>query len=742
MRAPSPGDGQANGAAPQLPPSSTGGAGGANPTPQMELLSALAAAIDEPIEGLSSPPGAQRPQPGPGSTAAGTGTPPAHAPTATGGPHPNAGQGSDWLPTEQGPTRWRPSAGSPPPVPSLADLGVWSGRDHPQTTGSTPAADEPNSARPEGPPPVSPPAAPATAAVPSPLVQRQPHRNDAPASASQVPTGPSPSAAPPVVQLQPGARNPLPSAPAPPGPNTAAVVRQLPPPPPAARATPPPPSGAGRAAAPPPPPFRTQGPSSAPPPAFRGQTGDAAPTPTPTATDRLVTPDTDSLTNYLHEPEREPDPDQDLKARAQTSLLEGLGARLYDPSLTEDAMNDLVANHLEGFFASESITLTAEERLRIASEITDDLLRHGPIEPFLADPAVNEIMVNGPKMIYIERKGKLVLTKVQFRDEAQLRRVIERIVGRIGRRIDESSPMVDARLPDGSRVNAIIPPLAVDGPTLTIRKFTADGFTINDLVRTRSLTAEVAGLLEVCVRGRLNILVSGGTGSGKTTLLNILSSFIPLDERIVTIEDAVELRLRQPHVIRLESRPANVEGKGAVTIRDLVRNSLRMRPDRVVIGECRGGETLDMLQAMNTGHDGSLSTLHANTPRDALSRIETMVLMAGMDLPVRAIREQVASAVDLIVQIARLRDGSRRVTHISEVAGMEGDTITMNDVFALKEYGETDEFGLFTGVLKPSGIRPLFADRLADHGIHVPVELFGETYGLRLGNKPKASGGW
>ncbi len=434
------------------------------------------------------------------------------------------------------------------------------------------------------------------------------------------------------------------------------------------------------------------------------------------------------------------DADTELKERAQNSLLEGLGARLYDPSLTEDAMNALVATHLEGFFAAESITFSVEDRERLAKEITDDLLRHGPIEPFLSDPSVNEIMVNGPKSIYIERKGKLIQTKVQFRDEAQLRRVIERIVGRVGRRIDESSPMVDARLPDGSRVNAIIPPLAVDGPSLTIRKFTADGFTIDDLVRRRSLTAEVAGLLEVCVRGRLNILVSGGTGSGKTTLLNILSSFIPLDERIVTIEDAVELRLRQPHVIRLESRPANVEGKGAVLIRDLVRNSLRMRPDRVVIGECRGGETLDMLQAMNTGHDGSLSTLHANTPRDALSRIETMVLMAGMDLPVRAIREQVASAVDMIVQIARLRDGSRRVTHITELTGMEGDTITMNDVFTLGEYGDMDADGLFTGILKPTGIRPIFADRLADHGIHVPEELFGETFGLRLG-KP-ASGGW
>jgi pilus assembly protein CpaF len=502
-------------------------------------------------------------------------------------------------------------------------------------------------------------------------------------------------------------------------------VRQLPPPPPAAG----PPAGRPTA---PPPPFRASGPGSAPPPPFRSGGDSVPPLPAVDSTEAIV--------DQLLESDGPAGDIDDVKERAQNSLLEGLGARLYDPSMTEETMNDLVATHLDAFFATESIELTTDERVRLGREITDDLLRHGPIEPLLADPSVNEIMVNGCRQIYIERRGKLVLTKTQFRDEAQLRRVIERIVGRVGRRIDESSPMVDARLPDGSRVNAIIPPLAVDGPTLTIRKFTADGFTIDDLIRTRSVTAEVAGLIEVCVRGRLNILVSGGTGSGKTTLLNILSSFIPTDERIVTIEDAVELRLRQPHVIRLESRPANVEGKGAVLIRDLVRNSLRMRPDRVVVGECRGGETLDMLQAMNTGHDGSLSTLHANSPRDALSRIETMVLMAGMDLPVRAIREQVASAVDLIVHTARLRDGSRRVTHLSEVVGMEGDTITMNDVFVLNEYGETDEQGLFTGTIKSTGIRPLFADRLAEHGIHVPEELFGETYGLRLGGK--AAGGW
>ncbi len=431
---------------------------------------------------------------------------------------------------------------------------------------------------------------------------------------------------------------------------------------------------------------------------------------------------------------------EEVKDQARTSLLDGLGSRLYDPSLTEAAMTELVSEHLNDFFVTNSTTLRADERLRITQSITDDLLRHGPIEPFLADPSIGEIMVNGAKHIYIERGGRLELTRAQFRDNAQLRGVIERIVGRVGRRIDESSPMVDARLPDGSRVNAIIPPLAVDGPTLTIRKFTADGFTIDDLIRTRSITPDVAAMIDICVRGRLNLLVSGGTGSGKTTLLNILSSFIPSDERIVTIEDAVELRLRQPHVIRLESRPANIEGKGEVHIRDLVRNSLRMRPDRIVVGECRGGETLDMLQAMNTGHDGSLSTLHANSPRDALSRIETMVLMAGVDLPIRAIREQVASALDLIVHTSRLRDGSRRVTHVSEVVGMEGDTITMNDIFLLPDYGEIDEHGMFTGTLSPTGIRPVFAERLAEQGIHVPAEVFGATHDRHLRGRNHGDG--
>jgi len=420
----------------------------------------------------------------------------------------------------------------------------------------------------------------------------------------------------------------------------------------------------------------------------------------------------------------------DLKARAQQTMLEALGNRLYDPSLSEDDLSRLVVEHLTGFFQTIEVELSPAEQQRFTREVTDDLLRHGPIEPFLSDPSVSEVMVNGTKGIYVEKSGKLTLTTVNFSNDMQLRRVIERIVGRIGRRIDESSPMVDARLPDGSRVNAIIPPLAVDGPSLTIRKFTADSYTVDDLVAFRSLTRESGMLLEACVRGRLNILVAGGTGSGKTTLLNVLSSFIPDDERIVTMEDAVELKLRQHHVVRLESRPANIEGKGAIQIRDLMKNALRMRPDRVVVGECRGGEALDMLQAMNTGHDGSLSTLHANSPRDVLSRLETMVLMAGMDLPVRAIREQVASAVDLIVQVARLKDGSRRVTHITEVVGMEGDIITLSDIYTMPELGPLDETGKFTGTIVPTGLRPLFADKLADHGVELPADIFGRADGL------------
>ncbi|MFN0089961.1 MAG: CpaF family protein [Acidimicrobiales bacterium] len=453
-----------------------------------------------------------------------------------------------------------------------------------------------------------------------------------------------------------------------------------------------------------------------------------------------------SLRRYLPEPGPTPDapvaalPEEqfseppsagveEIKRHAQEALFGELGSRLYDRAMTDDELNEMVVSFLVDWFQTQDVDLTPDERRKLTKEMTDDILRHGPIEPFLQDASISEVMVNGPNRIYIERAGRLLLTNAHFVDEGQLRRVIERIVARVGRRIDESSPMVDARLPDGSRVNAIIPPLAVDGPALTIRKFTADGFTAADLVRLGSMTGETAALLEACVKGRLNILVSGGTGSGKTTLLNVLSSFIPDTERIVTIEDSVELKLRQRHVVRLESRPPNVEGRGAVAIRDLVRNSLRMRPDRIVVGECRSGETLDMLQAMNTGHDGSLSTLHANSPRDALARCETMVLMAGMDLPLRAIREQIASAVDLIVHIDRMRDGTRRLTSLSEVVGMEGDVITLNDLFRFDYSAGQDAQGNFVGKLLPTGLRPTFVDRLADVGITLPPSLFGGDWG-------------
>ena len=350
--------------------------------------------------------------------------------------------------------------------------------------------------------------------------------------------------------------------------------------------------------------------------------------------------------------------------------------------------------------ASEETPLTMADRVRITQEIADDILGYGPIEPFLRDPDITEVMVNGPHDIWIERSGRLQHVDGRFNDEAHLRRTIEKIVARIGRRIDESSPMCDARLPDGSRVNAVVPPLALDGSLLTIRKFSADPFTVDDLVVFGTISQAVADLLNDCVRGRLNILVSGGTGAGKTTTLNVLSSFIPADERIITIEDAAELRLHQDHVLRLESRPANIEGKGEVKIRDLVRNSLRMRPDRIVVGEIRDAAALDMLQAMNTGHDGSISTLHANTPRDALSRLETMVMMSGMDLPVRAIREQVSSAVDLIIQQTRLKDGTRRITYVTEVAGMEGDIITLQDLFTFDYGAGFDDAGRSLGSLR------------------------------------------
>jgi pilus assembly protein CpaF len=333
-------------------------------------------------------------------------------------------------------------------------------------------------------------------------------------------------------------------------------------------------------------------------------------------------------------------------------------------------------------------------------------------------------MVNNAHSIYVERGGKLYSTGVTFHSEDQLRRTIDKIVAKVGRRIDEASPYVDARLPDGSRVNAIIPPLSVDGPALTIRKFAADPFDANDLLAFGTLTRPVADFLDACIRGRVTVLVSGGTGAGKTTTLNVLSSFIPPDERIITIEDAAELRLQQPHVVRLEYRPPNIEGRGEVTIRDLVRNALRMRPDRIVVGEVRGGEALDMLQAMNTGHDGSISTIHSNSPRDSLARLETMVMMSGMELTIRAVREQVASAVDLIVHQARMKDGTRRVTHVTEVVGMEGDIITLQDIFLFDFHAGVDEEGKFKGELEPTGLRPKYLDKLSDKGIHVPPVMF------------------
>jgi pilus assembly protein CpaF len=371
-----------------------------------------------------------------------------------------------------------------------------------------------------------------------------------------------------------------------------------------------------------------------------------------------------------------------------------------------------------------SLVVSRSDRDQMFNMLMADIFGYGPIQPLLDRDDISEVMVNGPNQVYIEQKGKLRLTNIKFSDDAQIMQVIERIVAPLGRRIDEASPMVDARLPDGSRVNAIIPPLSLVGPCLTIRKFRKDPLKIEDLIRFGSLTPEFAQLIRACVIAKLNIIVSGGTGSGKTTLLNVLSSFIPSDDRVITIEDAAELQLQQPHVVRLEKRPPNVEGKGEISIRDLMVNSLRMRPERIVVGEVRGGEALDMLQAMNTGHDGSLTTIHANTARDALNRIETMVLMAGLELPLRAIRQQTAAAVDMIVQIQRMRDGSRRVVQCSEVLGMEGDTIVMQDIFVFEQTGIRED-GKIIGELKPTGLRPRAGDRIEDAGITLPPEVFG-----------------
>lgn len=414
-----------------------------------------------------------------------------------------------------------------------------------------------------------------------------------------------------------------------------------------------------------------------------------------------------------------------LKERASQALYERLGSRITDSSMEESELHQFVKDELKAVVDEEQVPLSTGERQRLTREIIDDVLGHGPLQRYLDDPSVTEIMVNRADQIYVERHGQLFMTDTKFANEDALRKVIERIVTRIGRRIDESSPLVDARLSDGSRVNAIIPPLAVNGASLTIRKFAREALTVEKLIGFGSLSPEMAELLQACVLAKMNIIVSGGTGTGKTTMLNVLSSFIPATDRIVTIEDAVELQLQQDHVVRLESRPPNIEGKGEVSIRDLVRNSLRMRPDRIVVGEVRGGESLDMLQAMNTGHDGSISTVHANSPRDAVARLETLVLMAGMDLPLRAIREQIASAVNLIVHISRLRDGSRRVTHVTEVQGMEGDIVTLQDAFVFDYSAGIDANGRFLGKPIPTGVRPRFTDRFAELGIKISPSVFG-----------------
>ena len=414
----------------------------------------------------------------------------------------------------------------------------------------------------------------------------------------------------------------------------------------------------------------------------------------------------------------------EVRARVQERLVEVLGPRLYDSTLSDSELEGLVHQRLRELLDEEEAPLSAQEKLLVVRQIGDSVLGLGPLEPFVRDPEVTEIMVNGWDTIYVERAGKLYWTGTKFHDEQQLRRTIDKIVAKVGRRVDEASPYVDARLPDGSRVNAIIQPLSIDGPSLTIRKFASDPYQAEDLVEFGTFTSPVARFLEACVRGRVNIMVSGGTGAGKTTTLNVLSSFIPDDERIITIEDAAELKLQQPHVVRLESRPPNIEGRGAVMIRDLVRNALRMRPDRIVVGECRGAEALDMLQAMNTGHDGSISTIHSNSPRDSLSRLETITMMAGMELSPKSIREQVSSAIQLIVHQQRLKDGTRRLTHVTEVEGMEGDVITLQDLFTFDFSAGMDDEGKFRGRLKSTGLRPKFLDRMAERGVTVDTEIF------------------
>ena len=432
------------------------------------------------------------------------------------------------------------------------------------------------------------------------------------------------------------------------------------------------------------------------------------------------------------EPKRAPSAWGTLKRQIRGRVLAEIGPKLYRERHSQAELRAVVRDALDDVLDREDVRVTPSTRKAFVEEIASDILGYGPLDPFLADPSVSEIMCNSHDEVWVERGGLIERTDAGFTDDEHYRAIIDKIVTGVGRRLDESSPMVDARLPDGSRINVIIPPLATHAPVLTVRKFRAEPYQVKDLINLGTLSMELALFLECCVRGKQNVIVSGGTGTGKTTLLNVVSSFIPDEERIVTIEDAAELRLMQPHVVGLEARPANAEGRGEITIRDLVRNALRMRPDRIVVGEARGGEALDMLQAMNTGHEGSLTTIHANSPRDSLSRIETMVLMAGLDLPVRAIREQIASGIDLIVHVARMKDGQRRVSEVTEVQGMEGDVIILQTLF---------DYDYHAGKVRWTGLRPHLLDELEDRGVDIPPP-FGRTKsstGARHGSKRRAS---
>jgi pilus assembly protein CpaF len=483
--------------------------------------------------------------------------------------------------------------------------------------------------------------------------------------------------------------------------------------------------GLGQAPPPPPPAAAAQSaplPAPAPPGAGTITGRMAGPPPAPVTTSRFAP----NLAPSATEPSRRPataaqDSHRELKDKVQAQLISELDPKL-DLTKTDEVRRQ-VEEIFNSILETQNIPLSRVERARLFEAVAAEILGLGPIQPLMDDSEISEILVNGPRQVYIERRGKLELTNVQFQDDNHVMRIIERIISPLGRRIDESSPMVDARTKNGSRVNAIIPPLALNGPTISIRKFSKDPFKIEDYIRFGTVTPEMATFLKACVQVRLNIVVSGGTGSGKTTCLNILSDFIPPDERIVTIENAAELQLRQDHVVTLESKPANIEGKGEITINDLVINALRMRPDRIVVGECRGKEALAMLQAMNTGHDGSMTTLHANTARDAVSRLETMVLMAGFDLPAKAIREQIAAAVDLIIQLERMKDGTRKVVSITEVQGMEGDVVVLQDVFKFEQTGIEDN--KIIGRLKPTGIRPKFVENFDAAGIYLPPKVFG-----------------